>query len=422
MEVLIHDLSSRGLGVGRKGGKVLFVEGALVGERVNAYPEREGSSIIEARLDSILETSIERVKPICPHFKECGGCQLQHLSYEGQLKMKQKRVKDALERIGGFENPLVHPVYPSPPLHYRNKVQMPVQGGKLGFYGAKSHDFVPIDRCYLHLESSQALLERIEKMGIPVEVDTLVMKTASSSGAVLLILCSFTPLHAKLSQFAQKVVAQEKKVAGIYYTQRTKDSNFVFGKEFTLLAGEESIEDELLGLKFAIYKDAFYQVNPFQVSHLYQYVIDTLDLNSNERVLDAYCGVGTMTLLSAKKCLEAIGIECVPSSIESAKKNQELNHIPNASFYLSKAEKKIGQLEKFDKVILNPPRKGCEEALLEVLLQQKVKKIIYVSCDPSTFARDCKLLKSTYALQSVQPFDLFPQTVHVESVGCLELI
>jgi 23S rRNA (uracil1939-C5)-methyltransferase len=422
MEVVIHDISSKGLGVARKGGKVLFVEGALVTERVKVSPTREGSSIIEASLDSILETSVDRVPPVCPHFTQCGGCQLQHLSYEGQLKAKHKRVRDALERLGGFENPLVHSVIASPPLHYRNKIQMPVRGGKLGFYGGKSHDFVPVDRCYLHLESSQILLERIERLGIPFEVDTFVMKTAFSNGSVLIILCSFSPIHTKFKTFAQKVLDKEKQVAGIYFTQRTKDANFVFGKEFILLAGKEAIEDELLGLKFAIYKDAFYQVNPFQVSHLYRYVMDLLDLTPQDRVLDAYCGVGTMTLLAATKCKEAIGIECVPSSIESARKNQELNRIQNASFYLSKAETKISQLEKFDKVILNPPRKGCEEALLEVLLKQRVKKIVYVSCDPSTFARDCKFLKSGYALTSVQPFDLFPQTVHVESVGCLELI
>ncbi|NDD98811.1 23S rRNA (uracil(1939)-C(5))-methyltransferase RlmD [bacterium] len=422
MEVVIHDISSKGLGVARRGGKVLFVEGALVTEKVKVCPTREGSSIIEASLESILETSLDRVSPVCPHFTRCGGCQLQHLSYEGQLKMKHKRVKDALERLGGFENPLVHNVIASPPLHYRNKIQMPVRRGKLGFYGAKSHDFVPVDRCYLHLESSQILLERIESMGIPFEIDTLVMKTASSNGSVLIILCSFGPIDSKLKTFAQKVLDKEQQVAGIYFTQRSKDANFVFGREFILLAGKEAIEDELLGLKFAIYKDAFYQVNPFQVSHLYQYVIDSLDLTLNDRVLDAYCGVGTMTLLAAQRCREATGIECVPSSIESAQKNQELNGIQNASFYLSKAETKISQLEKFDKVILNPPRKGCEKALLEVLLEQRVKKIVYVSCDPSTFARDCKFLRSGYALKSVQPFDLFPQTVHVESVGCLELI
>lgn len=422
MEVVIHDISSKGLGVARKGGKVLFIEGALVDERVKVLPIREGSSIIEAQLDSILDVSSDRIEPFCPHFHKCGGCQLQHLSYEGQLKMKRKKVQDALERIGGIKEVVVNEVFPSPPFHYRNKLQLPVRKGKLGFYGAKSHNFVPIDRCYLHLESSQSILESISDMGIPDEVDTFVMKTASSNNSVLIILCTFDAPSKNLKNFAKKIVEKEKKVAGVYHTQRTKNANFVFGKEFDLLAGAESIEDELLGLKFSIFKDAFYQVNSYQVPHLYRYVMENLNLKNDERVLDAYCGVGTMTLLAAKQCFEAVGIECVPSSIESAKKNRELNKIENATFFLAKAEDKITELEKFDKVILNPPRKGCDQALLEALIEQRVKKIVYVSCDPATFARDCKILKKAYALKSVQPFDLFPQTVHVESVGCLELI
>jgi 23S rRNA (uracil1939-C5)-methyltransferase len=422
MEVDIHDISSKGLGVGRKDKKVLFVKGALPHERVSVTPTRIGSSVLEAELDAILKESPERVIPRCPHFGKCGGCQLQHLSYEGQLKTKQKRVQDALERIADIKDVTVAAVKPSVEFAYRNKVQLPVRGGKLGFFAANSQDFVPIDHCHLHLKSSQTVLEEISLMDIPKELDTLVMKTAFSTESILIIFSSYSPLSTSLIDFAKKIVAEKKRVKGIYFTQRQQDSNYVFGKKFTLLAGEELIEDNLLGLKFAIYKDAFYQVNPFQVPLLYQHVMDLLDLTSRDRVLDAFCGVGTMTLLAAKSCQEAIGIECVASSIESAKKNCALNLIQNAQFYLAKAEEKIKELGYFDKVILNPPRKGCESSVLEALKNQRVKKIVYVSCDPATFARDCKILKSHYKLKSVQPFDLFPQTVHVETVGCLELI
>jgi 23S rRNA (uracil1939-C5)-methyltransferase len=421
MEVDIIDISSKGLGVSRAKGKVVFVEWALVNETVSCTPVREGTTIIEARLDKILKPSSDRVEPVCPHFKSCGGCQLQHLSYSGQLKMKQKKIQDALERIGKIKGVRVEEVIGSVEYGYRNKLQMPVRAGKLGFFGSNSHEFVPIQHCYLHLPQSQKVLEEIESMGIPHSIDTLVMKTAFSTNSVLMILCSFEPLTAQIETFAKAVIESKKEVKGIYFTRRKKDSNFVFGKDFTLVAGQESIEDEILGLKFSLYKDAFYQVNPYQVPHLYRYAIDRLELKETDRFLDAFCGVGTMTLLASKSCKEAVGIECVPSAIESAINNRDLNKIQNVQFYLGRAEERIKELPPFNKVILNPPRKGCDENLLNVLKEQKVEKIVYVSCDPATFARDIKILQSDYVLKSVQPFDLFPQTVHVETVGYLEL-
>lgn len=421
MELDIIDISSKGLGVSRAKGKVVFIEGALVGETVTCTPTREGNTIIEAQLDKIIKPSADRVKPVCPHFSTCGGCQLQHLSYPGQLKMKRKRIQDALERIGKIKTVKVKDVMGSRDYGYRNKLQMPVRNGKLGFFGANSHEIVPIQHCYLHLPNSQQVLEEIERMGIPHSVDTLVMKTAFSTGFILMILCTFGPLTSEIETFAKSVVESKKGVKGIYFTQRKKGSNYVFGKDFTLIAGEELIEDEILGLRFSIYKDAFYQVNPYQVPHLYRYAIDQLQLKETDRFLDAFCGVGTMTLLASKFCKEAVGIECVSSSIQSAKKNRDLNQIQNVQFYHGKAEEVIKELESFNKVILNPPRKGCDETLLNVLKNQRVKKMVYVSCDPATFARDMEILESHYVLKSVQPFDLFPQTVHVETVGYLEL-
>ncbi len=419
IEVDIHDVSSEGLGVGRINNKVVFVTDALIGEKILCVATREGKTVVEAKLDKILTPSAQRVEPKCAHFATCGGCQLQHLSYSGQLEVKQKRVQDALQRIGKCTNVTVLPVKPSPEFGYRNKLQLPVRKGKLGFFGAKSNDFVPIDHCHLHLPKSEKTLKQVENLGIPASVDTLVMKTAFSSDAILMILCSFGRITKELRTFAQQVLDLQKNVRGIYFTQRRPDSNFVFGSEFTLLAGEESIKDTLLGLKFSIYKDAFYQVNPYQVPHLYQYVLDLLQLTKKDRVLDAYCGVGTMALLAAQYCQNAIGIECVASSIESARKNQLLNQLQNVTFYHAKAEEKIRSLPSCNVAILNPPRKGCEPALVQALIEQKVEKIVYVSCDPATFARDIHILSSHYELHSVQPFDLFPQTVHVETVGYL---
>ncbi|MFZ4772954.1 MAG: 23S rRNA (uracil(1939)-C(5))-methyltransferase RlmD [Chlamydiia bacterium] len=421
IEVVIHDISSKGLGVGRFENKVVFVEGALIGEKAHCTPTREGATIIEAKLDKIENRSKERVTPRCKHFATCGGCQLQHLSYEGQLQVKRKRVQDALERIGKVKEVTVQEVKPSKDFGYRNKLQLPVRNGKLGFFGAKSHQFIAVDHCHLHLPNSQESLLAVENLGIPSSVDTLVMKTAFSSDDILMILCSFQPITKELAQFADDVLALQKNIRGVYYTKRESGSNFVFGRNFTLLAGSESIQDALLGLKFAIYKDAFYQVNPYQVPHLYQHVLDLLQLTKEDRVLDAYCGVGTLALLAAQHCGEAVGIECVASSIESAEKNRELNQITNVTFHHAFAEEKIDSLHPFNVVILNPPRKGCDLKLLNTLIKQKVKKIAYVSCDPATFARDMHILSEQYELKSVQPFDLFPQTVHVETVGYLEL-
>jgi 23S rRNA (uracil1939-C5)-methyltransferase len=316
-----------------------------------------------------------------------------------------------------LEDITVNPVKASPPLYYRNKLQVPVQNGKIGFFGANTHEFVPIDHCYLHMQSSQTILEKIESLGIPYEVNTLTLKTAFSSGSIMVIFSSFSPLSQELVDYSHLLMKEINQIQSVYFTQRKKDANFVYGDHFKLVCGVEFIEDKILDLNFSLTKDAFFQVNSFQVAGLYQYALDGLHLNPEDVFLDAFCGVGTMTLLAAKKVQHAIGIECVKSSIDSAIKNQKNNNITNASFFLAKAEDKIKDLQRVDKAVINPPRKGCEKSFLEALMKLDVARIAYVSCDPATLARDCQILSSHYKLVSVQPFDLFPQTVHVETVA-----
>ncbi|MFI5334813.1 MAG: 23S rRNA (uracil(1939)-C(5))-methyltransferase RlmD, partial [Chlamydiales bacterium] len=321
----------------------------------------------------------------------------------------------------------VMPCISSPkPLAYRNKIQLPVsQNLRLGLYAHNSHDLVEIEKCDIHSELGEKTLAQIQRLLKTApegkKIKHVLIKTAVNTQQVLVILVTNT--HELLTCLGEKILQSMPEIKGVVQNIHPDESNVVLGTRFQTLAGLGAIEEKLSGFTFKVSPASFFQVNPEQAEALYQKVVELARLTGQERVLDAYCGVGTLSLILAKHAKEVIGIESSQSAIGDANENAATNQIFNAQFICGLAEEKIRKLEEVDVAVLNPPRGGCEASFLEALAQLKPKRILYVSCDPATLARDLQMLKQKgYTVDHVQPFDMFPQTMHVESVALLERI
>jgi len=330
--------------------------------------------------------------------------------------MKRQKVIDALQRIGKIET-CVAPCRPSPsPLEYRNKIQLPQKEGVLGLYAKGSHDLVPIAHCYIHSPTGEAIFQALKPLmaTCPVSIRHVLIKTAVKTDQALVVIVSDQKPTAALHGWGEKVRELHPAIRGVIHNHHEVEENVVLGRDFTCLAGQDTIEEELSGLKFIVSPASFFQVNPAQAEHLYAEALSQAHLQGNERVLDAFCGVGTLALLFARQAQEVVGIECLGAAIEDAKKNSLLNRIHNVTFQCAYAEDYIRKASPFDVILLNPPRKGCEASLLSYV---KSPRVVYISCDPATLARDLALLQNNgYRVHSVQPFDMFPQTAHVECV------
>ncbi len=416
MDLQVQRLGINGEGVSQWYGCTIFVDGALPGEKVEASLYEKHSTYGRAWVVKQETKSPHRVEPVCPLFGRCGGCQLMHLEYSEQLNAKRQRVIDALERIGKFKGIEVQPCIASPqPLAYRNKIQLPVSpSGALGLYARNTHDLIEIEKCYIHCSLGEKAFGHIQKIIKNSDVRGLrhvLIKTAVNTNQVLVVL--ITSSDVDLLPMAQKIKDSMPEIKGVVQNINSSGDNTVLGEKYITVIGRDSIEEKLCGLIFKVSPVSFFQVNPPQAEQLYQTVLKLANLQGDETVLDAYCGVGTLSLLLAKHAGKVVGIECVKEAIEDAKENALRNKIENVEFICSEVES--SPLPSADLVVLNPPRKGCERSVLEKL---SVKKIIYVSCDPATLARDLSIL-SNYKIESVQPFDMFPQTAHVETVVSL---
>ncbi len=440
INLAIQRLGIHGEGIGYWRGYTVFVDGALPGEVIQAQVTETKRNYGRAKVIQTDNPSSARATPACPLFGKCGGCQIMHLSYDEQLVMKRQRIVDALERIGKFENPNVEPCIPSPhPLGYRNKIQIPVgvdpQGKiRLGFYARSSHDLVDVEHCYIHCPLGEKVFGKLQGLIknsdlTPYDWNTLqgelrhvIIKTAVNTGQVLVVFVTHKCGHEKLETIARELIKECPEVQGVVQNVNLTAENTVFGDNFKVILGQPQITEILCGLKFKVSASSFFQVNPAQAEQLYLKAMQFADLTGTETVLDAFCGVGTLSLVCAQGAKEVIGIECVPEAIRDAKDNANLNDIKNVRFICDTAETGISQLKNIDVVILNPPRKGCEPLLLDELSKMKPKKIIYISCDPATLARDLAILRNAgYNLKAIQPYDMFPQTAHVETAACLTL-
>lgn len=436
--IKIHGLGSSGEGVGKLGELIIFVEGALPGEDVLAEIETHKKNYAVGRLVEVVKPSPERVAPFCPLYKNCGGCQLQHMSYPAQLKWKRQQVVDAIERIGklggvevfdtlGMENPL----------RYRNKMQFPVGRGKggliVGCYARGSHKIIDAPSCMIQNAGNDKILNAVrnvaEKFKLqPYDEDTHkgflrhVMGRVGSGGELMIVLVTASPNFPNAKNFVRALRNELPEVTSIQQNVQTFRNNVILGRDTKILYGKPTIRDTIGGLKFNISARSFFQVNTAQAEFLYRTVLDFANLRGNETVIDAYCGTGTIGLFMARNARKVIGVEVVSSAVNDAIKNARENKIRNAEFITGDAVKVLPRL--FDTgtfaevVVVDPPRAGCDGKVLETFAAMETEKIVYVSCNPATLARDLKILDGLgYRTKKIQPVDMFPFTSHVEAVA-----
>ena len=434
VKVTVSAVSSDGSGIAKISGYALFIPQTVTGDEAEILVLKTKANYGYAKLIRLISPSPSRVSAPCPHFEKCGGCQLMMADYGYQTELKRGFVKDALLRIGGIYAD-VDIAGMDEPLRYRNKMVFPFdKNGNWGFYRERSHDVVPLSDCLLGDELCAKVMDAVsgymKTCGVPAyneEAHTGVIRrvfmrnTEKELVVVISANADFLPSKDKL---ISKVRAVSDKISGIVLNVNKKRTNLVLGDKNVLLWGKGTLSASLLGLKYEISPESFFQVNPVQTEKLYSLALDFADISENETVLDIYCGIGTITLSAAKRAKRAIGVEIVEKAVENARENAEKNGIDNAEFYCGEAENLVPELIESgaspDVVILDPPRKGSDEATLSAIASAKPERIVYVSCNPATLARDAKFLEERgYKVKKAAAVDMFPHTAHVETVALL---
>ena len=442
----IEDTGVNGEGIGHVDGLALFVKDALIGDTVRVKVMKMQKNYGFARLLEVIAPSADRIAPLCPVARSCGGCQIQEMNYPAQLKFKAKKVKENLERIGKLDfNAENAPEFydcigMDVPWNYRNKAQFPIgrnKEGKIiaGFYAGRTHSIIECEDCAIGIKENKDILHMViahmEKWKIePYReedhkglVRHVLIRKGFTTGEIMVCLI----LNGKKFPGLFDLVDNLKKIDGmtsISINVNTEHTNRILGSEVIPVYQEVYITDYIGDVKFRISPLSFYQVNPVQTRKLYGTALDYAELTGEENVFDLYCGVGTISLFLAKKAKHVIGVEIVGQAIEDAKVNAQINHIENAQFYCGAAEEVIPDLYRqgvtADVVVVDPPRKGCDEKLLDTIVNMAPEKVVYVSCDSATLARDLKYLNEHgYVVRKVQPVDMFPMGVHVETVVLL---
>lgn len=438
----IEDCGIDGEGIGKADGFTVFVKDAVIGDTVTAKIIKAKKNYGYGRLMEVLKPSPYRVEPKCEFARQCGGCQLQALSYDQQLVFKTNKVKGHLERIGGFTDIPMEPIIGMDELfHYRNKAQFPVgrnKEGKIvtGFYAGRTHNIIENRDCALGVAENKEVLDRViahmEKYGIEP------YNEATGKGLVRHVLIRYGYFTKEVmvclilngnkipkEELLVKSLCEIPGMTSITINVNKKHSNVILGEEIRLLWGQEYITDRIGDISYQISPLSFYQVNPMQTQKLYAKALEYADLHGEETVWDLYCGIGTISLFLAQKAKFVRGVEIVPAAIENAKENAKLNGLENTEFFVGKAEEVLPREYKkngvyADVIVVDPPRKGCDETLLETMVEMNPDRIVYVSCDSATLARDLKYLcERGYELRKVCPVDQFGMTVHVETVVLL---
>ena len=436
-DIRIERLGTSGEGVGRYDNFTVFVPNALPGEQVSARVEEVKKTYAHARIMEIRAASADRVRPRCEIYSDCGGCQLQHLSYEAQLTAKRLQVVDAMTHIGKLPHvPVKETLGAASPWNYRNKMQFPVgihQGQiVVGCFAQGSHRIIDTEDCHIQREGNNALANAVRdivtKLRIPVyNEDThrgilrhIVGRVGQGDELMAVIVTAAKELPRK-KELIRMMRERLPQLVSIQQNIQTYRNNVVMGRDTVLLWGKPTIRDTLGKLSFHISPRSFFQVNTAQAAVLYEQALQYADLHGTETVIDAYCGTGTITLFLAQRARNVYGIEIVRPAILDARKNARDNHVKNAEFIVGDATAVMPALYKQgirpDVVVVDPPRAGCTETVLRTFANMKPQRIVYVSCNPATLARDLAILKELgYLAQEVQPVDLFPQTSHVENV------
>lgn len=422
----------------------IFIEGALKGEKVKVRIVKVNKNFAYGKLMEVLEASEERINPPCAIYKRCGGCKLQHASYKAQLDFKWDRVKDCVSKIGKLNPSIVkYPLGMEEPWRYRNKVQLPIgliNGEvKIGFFAPRSHDIIDMESCLIQDEIGDKVVkltrEWIEKFNIrPYNVDGeydekgivrhIMIRRGFTTNEVMIVLVTNGEKLPHKEEFVDLMVKNIPGIKSVIQNINSKKTNVILGLESKTLWGEDTISDYIGDFRFNISPLSFFQVNPIQTEVLYGKALEYANLTGNEEVFDAYCGTGTITLFLSQKAKKVYGVEIIPQAIDNAWINAKENKVENVEFFVGESEVVIPDLinkgVKADVVVVDPPRKGCDKKLLDAITNIDAKKIVYVSCDPSTLGRDLKVLEENgYKTLEVQPVDMFPNTAHIENVALL---
>lgn len=436
------DYTHDGKGVVKIDRMPIFVDNLLIGEKAKILITKKEKGFYLGRQLELLSVSKHRVKPTCENYKECGGCNIQHMDYEEQLVFKQKRVQDVLKRIGGIDIEVLPVIGMANPYKYRNKVQVPIgmsHDGRVisGFYKKGTHQIIDMDKCYIENEDADKILVTIKKLLNKFEIEPadvfantgimryVLIRKSKANGDVMVVFVTKNEFFPKKERLVRELIEKHKNIKTVVQNINNSRSSVVLSKKEKVLFGLGYIEDKISDLTFKISAQSFYQVNPIQTEILYEKAIDFASLTGNETVLDAYCGVGTIGLVAAKKAKKVIGVEVVKEAVLNAKENAKINKLNNAEFYHDDATSFIHRLanekKKLDVIFMDPPRDGSTNSFIQAVFALKPNKVVYVSCDPSSLARDLKMLTKEYDVIKVQPVDMFPQTYHVETVCALTL-
>ena len=444
----IIDLTSDGQGIGKIDSFMIFIEGVIPGDIVETKIIKTNKTYGYGKLLKIIIPSINRIPPKCKVFDKCGGCSLQYMDYNAQLKHKKKIVTDCLERIGGFKdinNIIAETLGMDNPYNYRNKAQFPVKKNTLrnsvdiGFFSKRSHDIINLNTCNISHEINDKIInifrdfinkniskfppyDEINHTGLIRHIFT---RVGFYTGEIMVCIV----INSGNFPDCKELIAELLKIKGmtsIMLNINKNKTNVILGDKNKILWGQDYITDYICDKKFKISVNSFYQINPIQTEKLYRKAIEFAEVDKDDICIDAYCGIGTISIIISEYVKKVYGIEIISQAVNDAVENAKINNIKNAEFITGKSEEIIPELinsgVKIDLIIVDPPRKGCDIKLIDSIIKSKIKKVIYISCDPATLARDLKLLtQNAYKLRKVQPVDMFPHTMHVECIAELYL-
>lgn len=438
----VLDLTHEGHGVVKIDRYPIFVPNALINETIEYKIIKVKKNFAIGKLLNVIVESDSRVEPPCVYYDKCGGCQLQHMTYQAQLTMKKEQVINLFHRKGSFNDTVIHDtVGMEDPWRYRNKSQIPIglnndKKPKMGFYRQRSHDIIDMDSCLIQDEKHQQVMNDVKQLISELNISVynektkkgllrhLVVRTGHYTNQMMIILVTNGKAFKQANQLVEALVKLHPNVTSIKQNINDAHSNVIMGRKSITLYGTDEIEDKLSEITFNISDQSFYQINSHQTEKLYNQALEYAQLTGNEIVLDTYCGIGTIGLYMAGKSKHVYGVEVVPSAIKDAEENATINQLENTTFVCGKAEEVILKWKaegiRPDVVMVDPPRKGCDETFIKTLLELNPKHIVYISCNPSTQQRDAQLLSQQYDLKEITPVDMFPQTTHIETVALFE--
>ena len=433
---ICSDISSEGLGIVKANWMVIMVNGLLLGEEADIQIDYKRAGVFYGHIKKLYNLSKDRIKPICPVSTACGGCTFQNATYEYELAFKKKKVEEALKRIGDLDVEVSEIIGMDKPSNYRNKIQVPFRRDNhhivYGFYKANTHRIIPIKKCDIEDELAAPILSDVallmESMHIdPYNEDTrkgiirhVLIRTSHTKNEVMVVLITNAKTFPSRNNFVKALTSKHPEIKSVVQNINLRDTNVILGEQEEVLFGKPFITDSLLGIEFHISSKSFFQVNPIQCEKLYKTAINFAKLSKNDELLDAYAGVGTIGAICAQYVKKVTSVELVHEAVVNAKDNIKRNNINNIEVIEADCTKYLLENDKhFDVVIMDPPRKGSTPEFLNALKKAKPSRVVYISCEPSTLARDLKILNDTFEVENVVCVDMFPRSFHVESVASL---